>query len=69
MSGEELLDDAVGYASAEEAVEGQEGYEPAEGSPEGSPDPSDVEDLLEDSSGSTLTSPRLVAAVLGEVLA
>ena len=62
MSGEEFLDDAAGYASAEEALEAQEDDELAEGSPEGSPDPSDVEDLLEDSSGLTSTPSNAVTS-------
>ena len=43
-------DEAVDADEAEEAEEAEEG-EDAEGSPEGSPEPSDAEDLLEDSSG------------------
>lgn len=60
MSGEEFFDDAAGEASANEAEEAQEDDEAAEGSPEGSPDPSDVEDLLEDSSGLPLTHPPVL---------
>ena len=43
-------DGAEEAGDAEEAEEAEEG-EDGEGSPEGSPEPSDAEDLLEDSSG------------------